>query len=329
MILNKARSAKVTLFGCSIISLISLLIPFSVRADLISEPNQLQQVKAKTKASSAYNNSLSSQAPKNIQTTQSQISKPASPDYIMSAIVQVSRSTNLVDFQDGSRSDSYEVLMNPSLKTPIGNFSVKETFAQNVKDNEDITNGFSDMAISYNRGSFDWAWSAPYILTMTPSVSLVVPLSQVSVKQNQLQTAISAGLSFGIKPDELYKTDGAWSLLMGVTAGRSIHAYEEDINGAVLNKYSSNQTLSIGYTISDWSFSFEFLNRVRWTYQNNMKTASFVASQEIGYNLTEHFNVAVGHTNEASAMKANGIDSNYNLVDEKTSTVYGTIGASF
>ncbi len=117
--------------------------------------------------------------------------------------------------------------------------------------------------------------------------------------------------------------------MMGLTAGRSFHSYEQDINGAVLNRYSSNQTLAVGYSIGDWSFSVEFLNRLRWTYQGNLKTPSFVASQEIGYSIHDHFNLAVGHTNEASAMKDNGVDSNYNLVDEKTSTVYGTVGVAF
>jgi len=329
MNLNKARSAKVTLFVGSIISLFSFMIPFSVQADLISEPNPAQQVKAKAKASAAYNNSANSMAPKNVQITKTQVKTSETSDYKLSGQFQVSRSTNLVDFQDGTRSDSIEFLLAPSLKTPIGNFSLKQSYAENIKDSEDTANGFSDTSVSYNRGSYDWAWSSPYILTMTPSVSVVVPISQVSVKKNQLQGAVSAGLSFGIKPDQLVQADGTWSLMMGLTAGRSFHAYEQDINGAVLNRYSSNQTLAVGYSIGDWRFSVQLLNRLRWTYQGNLKTPSFVASQEIGYSINDHFNLAVGHTNEASAMKDNGVDSNYNLVDEKTSTVYGTIGVAF
>jgi len=329
MNLNKARSAKVTLFVGSIISLFSFMIPFSVQADLISEPNPAQQVKAKTKAAAAYNNSTNSMAPKNVQITKTQVKTSETSDYKLSGQILVFRSTNLIDYNDGTRSDSYDIIAMPSLKTPIGNFSYKQSYSENIKDNEDTANGLSDGSLSFNRGSYDWAWSSPYILTMTPSVTVVIPMSKISVKQYQLQGAVAGGLSFGIKPDQLVKSDGTWSLMMGVTAGRSFHAYEEDINGAVLNKYSSNQTLTVGYDIHDWSFSFSLLNRVRWTYQGNMKTPSFIATEEIGYSINDHFNVAVGHTNEASAMKVNGVDSNYNLVDEKTSTVYGTIGIAF
>lgn len=252
------------------------------------------------------------------------------PNYKLAGVFEVSRSTSLYDFKDGSRSDGLDLLFVPALKTPIGTFSMKETYSKNLRDDNDIKAGFSDAAVTYSFGAKDWEWSPPYVLTMSPSITTVVPISELSVKKNQLQTALSGGLTFGVRPDGLGAAQaGAWNFSVGVTAGRSFHAYEEDINGAVLNKYSSNQTLSLGYTISDFSFSFDYVNRSRWTYQGNIKQ-SFVTTQEISYAIDDHFYTTVGHSNdEGSVLKANGYESNIDVIDENNSSVYLTLGTNF
>ncbi len=252
------------------------------------------------------------------------------PDYTFKATVEVSRSTSLYDFKDGSRSDSLDLLFYPILKTPVGTFSLKETYSKNLNNEADTANGFSDATISYGFGAKDWEWSPPYVLTMSPSISVVVPISDLSVKKNQLQTAVAGGLTFGIRPDGLAaEKAGSWNVAMAVTAGRSFHTYEEDINGSVLNKYSSNQTLSLGYSISNWSFGLYYTNRSRWTYQGNIKQ-SFVLSQVISYSFNDNFYATVGHSNDAgSVLKANGFESNIQIVDENNSGVYLTLGSTF
>ena len=118
-------------------------------------------------------------------------------------------------------------------------------------------------------------------------------------------------------------------MALAVTAGRSFHTYEEDINGSVLNKYSSNQALSLGYSISNWSFGLYYTNRSRWTYQGNIKQ-SFVLSQVISYSFNDNFYATVGHSNDAgSVLKANGFESNIQIIDENNSGVYLTLGSTF
>lgn len=252
------------------------------------------------------------------------------PDYTFKATVEVSRSTSLYDFKDGSRSDSLDLLFYPILKTPVGTFSIKETYSKNLNNEADTANGFSDATVSYGFGAKDWEWSAPYILTMSPSISVVIPISDLSVKKNQLQTAVAGGLAFGIRPDGLATAKaGSWNVVIAITAGRSFHTYEEDINGSVLNKYSSNQALNLGYSISNWSFGLYYTNRSRWTYQGNIKQ-SFVLSQVISYSFNDNFYATVGHSNDAgSVLKANGFESNIQIIDENNSGVYLTLGSTF
>jgi hypothetical protein len=242
--------------------------------------------------------------------------------------VNISRGTSLIDRQDGSRSDSSEFAYMPALKTPIGGLSAKIVYSKDLRDDMSTRDEWADIPVAYSPMNVDWGWSPPYILTLSPTLTAVIPASEISIKKNNLNGSFILGVNFRIKPDGVFAADGGWSLSIGATIGRNFHTYEEDILGGVLNKHSSNQSLALGYSWGALSVSFEFLNRVRWTYQNR-QTSSFVAAQELGYAISPVFSVAIGHSNEASALKPNGYESNYSLTDEKTSTVYANFGLSF
>lgn len=249
---------------------------------------------------------------------------------------QVSRNTSLYDHQDGSRSDGIDYLAVPQIKFDFGSVKAKIIYSQNLRDDTGHTydgtvsaSDWGDVAVTLSKIPYKWMWSYPYMITLTPFVTGVIPASQNSLKRDELQTAGSVGVSFGIIPDGVAPLkDGAWSLALGVTAGRNLHAYDTGITGQVLNKYSSNQTFNLSYNYKDFTFALEFINKSRWTYQGNTKSA-FEHSQEIGYNINENFNIAVGHTNAGNALKANGVDSNLELINENDSSVYATLGISF
>jgi hypothetical protein len=249
--------------------------------------------------------------------------------------LQVSRSTSLYDHQDGSRSDSMDYLAMPQMKLGFGTVKAKIVYSQNLREDGNTYDGttaasdWGDVSVTIAKNPYKWMWSYPYVITLTPFVSGVIPASQNSLKRDELKTAISTGVSFGIMPDGIApEADGFWSFAIGITAGRNIHSYDTDINGKVLNRYSSNQTLNFSYNYKAFSFGIEFINKSRWTYQGNMKSA-FEHSQEVGYNFTDNVSFAVGHTNGGSALKANGVDSNLELVNENDSSVYATLGLSF
>jgi hypothetical protein len=52
-------------------------------------------------------------------------------------------------------------------------------------------------------------------------------------------------------------------------------------------------------------------------------------SQELGYEISPLFAVAIGHTNAGSSLRPNGNDSNVQLVDENTSLIYGSLTVTF
>lgn len=308
-----AFKEKVTLFVMTIVSLGSYLMPLNV----YSSSSQKKTVSA---PSAQQQSTMSAD----------QVSKPEKVEtYKFGLSMALSRSMSLVNQQDGSDSQGLEFQAIPSLVAPIGSFSAVISYARDLKDEESIDNGFADTIVSYGGRSKDVAWSAPYILSIKPTLTTVIPVSKRSRIKDQLQTALSVGLSTTLKPDGVTPNNnlGDWMLKLGVTGGRNFHTYEEDINGRVLNKYSSNQTINLGYNLGDWGLSAEYIHRVRWTYQGNIRE-SFGLSEELSYSINDHWGVAVGHSNEGPALKANGYESNFSLYDENTSSVYFSVSGS-
>lgn len=249
---------------------------------------------------------------------------PAAPASAFHFSLSVSRSTNLVDYQDGSRGDSIDYSFNPSMKTSFGRFATSVAYSQNLRDQYSSTaSDWSDVPLIFSFKPKTFIWLERNA-KLQYSITAVVPVSQYSVKKDQLQTALSGKISFSLMPSD----GNGFGIITGVSLGRSFHSYEEDINGSVLNQYSSNQNAGISYSFNDWSFSADFVNRTRWTYKNSVKS-SFEISEEIGYSINPNFSTAIGHTNAGATLKANGADSNIDLYNENTSIVYATLGISY
>lgn len=250
-----------------------------------------------------------------------------------SGLFVVSRNRSMIDFEDGSREDGMDYLFNPALTTSFGKFSAKIAYSQNLHDdpetNSKTASDWADVPVTFAFKPYSWLWTPPYVLSVTPTITAAVPISKVSTKRDMLQTAVSGGVSFAITPDGIApKKDGAWSLAVGVTAGRAFHTYEENIVGTVLNKYSSNQTLNLGYSYKSFSVSTEYIHKTRWTYQGNVRD-SFELSEEIGYDINDNYSVALGHTNTGAGLKEDASTSNFKIVNENDSTIYVQMGVSF
>jgi len=248
--------------------------------------------------------------------------KPASPSFGISAVL--SRSTSLVDFKDGSRSDGMDIQVTPSVGFSSGKLSAVFGYSQNLRDEYSETeNDFADVPLSWSFKSTPLNWFEDFDSKITYSTTAVAPVSKLSTKRDQLQTAISGKIGFSLTPK-----DEGFSVAAGITAGRNFHAYETDINGNVLNQYSSNQTLSVGYGIGSWSLGVDYIHRTRWTYRGNIKT-SFGLSEELGYSVNDNFALAIGHSNEGPTLRPNGTDSNIDFFNENSSVIYGSLSLSY
>lgn len=229
--------------------------------------------------------------------------------------LNVSRSTSLVDFQDGSRTDSMDYEITPSYKIWGGTLAAAITYSQNLRDSQSDDSDAGDIPLSFSIPGWKNKTSS-----LTYTLLALAPVSKKSVKRDELQTALNGKVSLQ------YAQEDGHGLSAGaaISLGQNFHAYEEDINGAILNKYSSNQTLNLGYGISNWSFSLVGINRTRVTYQRSTKS-TFEIIEELEYAASEAMSLTLGHTNSGSTLKPNGVDSNVALIDENNSTIYASL----
>lgn len=242
--------------------------------------------------------------------------------------IEISRSTSLVDHQDGTRVDSLDIQIAPQYKFDFGVWSSVIGYSKDLHDQEGTESDFTDIPTSLS--------ITPYTTKLTPELNfkinnrftLILPASKNSSKKDELITSTILGISFNLIDLPKSSEDFSWRAGLGLTLGRNFHHYEEDINGQVLNQYSSNQTLNLALSYFDFELSVDYAHRVRWSYYGTVKEY-FSISEELNYSFNNLLSFGIGHTNEGSALKPNGYESNFSLFNENDSTVYAKIGLLF
>lgn len=265
----------------------------------------------------ANNNSL-------VTSSTSLIQQPKKESRRWGGFLSTSRSTNLYDFDDGSKGEG----MDHSLRF---NFQLNKQFAisatggysQDLKYPE--RDDFSNTSISIARSPF--ALGKRFLLGYR--LGTMIPTSKDSRVRQSLQTALSGGLSLTVNPNYLIRGFSAVGL---VTAARNFHQYDTGLDGRVNTQYTSAQTISLAYSFSGFAnglyVSADFAHRNTWSYQNVMRD-SFELSQEIGYEFNKTFSLSAGHTNSGATLKPNAQDSNVSLVSDTNSIVYASATVIF
>lgn len=240
---------------------------------------------------------------------------------IFSGFVSMSRSTNLYDYQDGSRRDGMDYSMRFNLKLSR-DYSVRldGAYSQDLKDK--ANDDFSDTSLSFVRTPV----ALGSALLIGYKLGVVAPTSKDSHIRQNLEGATSGSLIAMINPDRLIP---GLAIVSGLSLRKNFHQYQTALDGSVNTEYSSTQSLSLSYDFtSNLSLSADFVHRNGLTYQNNIKEA-FDLSQELSYGVTKSVTMAVGHTNSGNMLKPNGQDSNLAVVNDNTSIVYGSATVAF
>lgn len=245
---------------------------------------------------------------------------------LLSGFIQLSRSTSLYDFHDGTRGDGmdYSARLNMAFSKNY-TFRLEGAYSQdlnNADSSDPLANDFSDTSLSLIHQPV----ALGKLFLLGYSAGLVAPTSKNSRTLQNLQGGASGSLMIMVNPDRLIS---GLTLVGGLSLRKNFHQYDTAINGSVNTAYSSSQTFSIGY---DWAsgvgISASFIHKNGLTYQNNIKEA-FEHNEELGYTINKTFAVAVGHTNAGNALKENGSDSNLALINDNTSLVYASLTTNF
>lgn len=232
----------------------------------------------------------------------------------------ISRSRNLYDREDGNLSESQSFMGRLSIKmTPEYSTSITTSYNQDLKDSE--LADWGDSSVRFSRKGFE---ISP-LFTLAPALSVGLPTSKRSKTGSGLIGTLGVSGGFGFVKGTL--PEGV-SLSGSIGLTRLFHQYEEALSGSVNTAWSSTRSVSAGYSRGRFDFSISLTHRNGWTYQGGVRE-SFEHSEEIGYSASDNLSISIGHTLAGSALKANAQDSNWALLNENDSTVYGSLTLTY
>ncbi len=117
--------------------------------------------------------------------------------------------------------------------------------------------------------------------------------------------------------------------ILGLGLSRNYHEFDYSTTGAPLNEFTATQALALEFSLMEkLSLSIEGTYIMARTYQNAEKYA-FETVLGLGYQITKNFSASVGLSNGGNALKANGVDSNIEFLNEKTSELSAGIGYTY
>lgn len=244
--------------------------------------------------------------------------------------VDMTRAMSLYDHQDGTKYDGMDYGAGLSYTLPWnGSLSSKLSVTQYLSPTEgEDTAILNDSHLAYKHSRFKIIENRRGVdLDWNPTFTGLIPLSKNSKDVDQINTALIAGAQGSLRAGDATNFRGL-GLVFGVNAGQNFHQFETNKDGTILNKYSSNQFLSLYYSIRAFTLSTTYTNKIRWPYSGDVRN-SFEFSQQVDYRFLKAYTASLGHTNSGSTLKPNGQDSNVSLMNEDSSIVYLGIGYSF
>lgn len=147
------------------------------------------------------------------------------------------------------------------------------------------------------------------------SLSGLVPTSESTIKTERLKTSISAqnGLSWQMHPK--FST----TYRLGLT--KNFHEFNVNADGRANIEYRLAHRLDLKLNVTDAFYATAMGSyRIGRTYEGNERYG-FQFAADLNYDLNANWSINLGTSNEGSALKPNGVDSNISLFDENTSVI--------
>lgn len=153
------------------------------------------------------------------------------------------------------------------------------------------------------------------------SLGTIIPVSDKSVKTDRLQgsIAVTNGITYSNDYFDL-------SYRLGLT--RFFHEFKQNANGSPNIQYRLSQAIELKAPLFTEKLyaTTSLAYRIARTYRD-FERFGFIYDADLNYDFTEKLAANIGTSNDGSALKANGVDSNIQAYNEDTS-VY-RIGVSY
>lgn len=149
---------------------------------------------------------------------------------------------------------------------------------------------------------------------LSHSLSATLPTNKEIRDRDRLQVGATIGTKIAADLKSVI-------LVGGVTLRKNVHEFNINANGSPNIEYTLSERLDLEIPMGDkFAYTATGIYRTSWTY-GGFQRNSFLFDTGLDFAATPALTLSAGVTNEASALKANGRDSNIALYDEKTSVM--------
>lgn len=240
--------------------------------------------------------------------TKTSILNPTPADWTLGLGLEYSE--NIAQVEEGPKESGMELAFTPGYKinntfTLNGEYSIIQTSTEDKKPMSSNT-----QAILRMKG-----WDLTDSIISVHSLTVVMPTSQTSREVDRLLSsfALSNGLKMTLHP----KFELTYRL--GLT--RNFHEFTINAEGRANVEYRLANSLNAKLILTEkLNLVATGVYRLGRTY-GGFQRSDFQFHGDINYDFNENLSVNLGTSNEGAALKANGVDSNISVYDEK-STVW-------
>jgi hypothetical protein len=146
-------------------------------------------------------------------------------------------------------------------------------------------------------------------------VTTLIPVAETTVKRDRLQSSLA--LSNGISYSGVY-----FDMAYGLSVSRNFHQFTQNAEGSANIQYRVAQTIDLKVPL----FIEKFYATATGTYRygrtyGGFERYGFIFDADLNYDFKDNLSANVGTSNDGSALKSNGVDSNIALYDENNSVV--------
>lgn len=243
--------------------------------------------------------------------TQESVTKVSADDeeknkkFILESAIEYSQKISVDELGEREAGTDFTIAMGYKL-SPLASIKAKGVITKQNSGPKDTT--YSNTQISLGIKGKELTEE----LKTLHSLAVVVPTSQESIERDRLKGGVS--LTNGLKFENPYVTV---TYLLAIA--KNIHEYTFNAEGDANIEYNVANSLEVAIPVTDkFSVVVAGLLKNGRTY-GGFQRSSFGLSGDLNYDIRKDLTVNLGTTNEGSALRANGVDSNISAYDANTS----------
>jgi hypothetical protein len=168
-------------------------------------------------------------------------------------------------------------------------------------------------------------WNPTDYLAMSVGSWILIPVSDIS-KKTDLQTAVRGNVKFTFTLDNILE---GLQISDAIRLRKNFHEYTT-AGEVLLEEYRLSNVLVVDYSTSNWFLNINLVSSTSWSYRGTTYSPKLTHAEEIGYQFTDDFSLALGMTNSATYYDPDRGPSPLNtLFDLNSPTYYITLNYSY